>query len=91
MQHWMMNRSADSDQHAQDIYLTSVIGRRGLPYACPDISAVDRHIGWLYRQIKDRRLARFIQEFWADIDLLLERRMFLELDLQVSDAAWWRQ
>jgi hypothetical protein len=50
---------------------------------------VDEHIAGLYMQIEDNRrwLPNLVDELWADIDLLLERRMFLSLDLQVSDAA----
>jgi hypothetical protein len=83
----MSNRRAESDQRAHDVYLTSVIGSRGTPYACPDVSAVDKHIAWLYWRIDGAGSASAIQDLWADINLLLERRMFLQLDLQVGDAA----
>jgi len=86
---WMINRSFESDQSARRAHLTTVIGGRGTPYLCPNISAVDHHIVGLYRRIEDigPRLAKLVRELWTDIDLLLERRMFLQLDLQVSDAA----
>jgi hypothetical protein len=89
MMNWMTNRRVESDQRAQLAYLTAVIGGRGTPYPCPNVSAVDRHIVRLYKQIEDTGpgLSELVQEIWADIDLLLERRMFLQLDLQLSDAA----
>ncbi|WP_433273603.1 hypothetical protein ACQPZA_22950 [Pseudonocardia xinjiangensis] len=83
----MPKRSAGSGHRAHDVYLISVIGVRGTPYACPDVSAVDNHIAWLYRRIDGAESASSIQDLWADIDLLLERRMFLQLDLQITDAA----
>ncbi len=83
----MTKRSTGSGHRAHDVYLISVIGVRGTPFACPDVSAVDNHIAWLYRRIDGAESASSIQDLWADIDLLLERRMFLQLDLQVSDAA----
>jgi hypothetical protein len=82
----MTNRSAAA-QRAHDVYLTSVIGIRGTPYACPDVSAVDKHIAWLYWRLDGAGSASAVQDLWADINLLLERRMFLQLDLQVGDAA----
>jgi hypothetical protein len=50
---------------------------------------VDQHIGRLYTQIEGTApcLSELVQDLWADIDLLLERRLFLELDLQVSNVA----
>ncbi|MCW2718204.1 MAG: hypothetical protein JWR81_2026 [Pseudonocardia sp.] len=86
---WMINRRPESDQPVRSIDLTAVIGGRGTLYLCPDVAAVDQHIVRLYRQIEDIGLwlPELGQQNWADIDLLLERRMFLALDLQVSDAA----
>jgi hypothetical protein len=89
MMNWMINRSFESDQSARRAHLTTVIGGRGTPYLCPNISAVDHHIVRLYGRIEDTgpRHAKLVQDLWTDIDLLLGRRMFLQLGLQVSDAA----
>jgi len=88
MMSWMTNRGFESNQCAHRVDLTTVIGGRGNMYLCPNISTVDRHIVGLYERIQDPdpRFAELVHELWKDIDLLLERRMFLQLDLQVSDA-----
>jgi len=85
----MTNRNSELDLWAYMVDITEVVGCRGTSYACPDISAVDRHIVRLYRQIEDTGPgpAELVQELWADIDLLLERRVFLQLDLQARDSA----
>jgi hypothetical protein len=86
---WMINRSSESDPDAQSVDLTTVIGGRGTLYPCPNICALDLHIGRLYKQIEDtpRLFAELVLELWADIDLLLDRRLWLELNLQVSAPA----
>jgi hypothetical protein len=86
MMNWMINWNAEADRYAGSMDLTVVIGGQGALYPCPNTSAVDRHIVRLYKQIEDTG-PDHVQGLWADIDLLLERRMFLGLDLQVSDAA----
>ena len=59
--------------------LTTVVGRYGAPYRCPDISSVDGHIVELYNRIgyATPRFPGLVDEFWAEIDLLLDRRMWL--------------
>lgn len=59
--------------------LTTVIGHRGAPYPCPDMSSVDGHILELYNRIgcATPRFPGLVDEFWAEIDLLLDRRMWL--------------
>ncbi|HVW44839.1 MAG TPA: hypothetical protein VHC18_26170 [Amycolatopsis sp.] len=59
----------------------AVTGCSGTPYLCPDISVVDHHIARLYRRIEHTAVWRHevLQEFWADIDLLLDRRSWLEM------------
>ncbi|MFI5611638.1 hypothetical protein [Amycolatopsis sp. NPDC051903] len=61
--------------------LTTVTGRTGTQYPCPDLAAVDQHIAQLRQQIEDTPSCRrdLARELWADIDLLLDRRMWLEL------------
>jgi hypothetical protein len=86
---WMINRSSEPDRGAHSVDLTAVIGGRGTPYPCPNLCAVDQHIGRLYKQIEamPRWFSELVLELWADIDLLLDRRLWLQLDLAVSDAA----
>jgi hypothetical protein len=86
---WLINRSSESDRCAASVDRIAVIGGRGTPYLCPNIGAVDHHILRLYKQIGAGVAgpSEVVQELWTDIDLLLERRMFLQFDLQVSDAA----
>jgi hypothetical protein len=86
---WLSIRSFEPERYTPSVDFTVVVGTRGTEYLCPDVAAVDEHIAGLYMQIEDNRrwLPNLVDELWADIDLLLERRMFLSLDLQVSDAA----
>jgi hypothetical protein len=69
--------------------LTTVIGRRGVPYRCPDMSSVDGHIVVLYNRIgcAAPRFPGLVDEFWAEIDLLLDRRMWLAFDPESHEAA----
>jgi hypothetical protein len=66
--------------------LTTVIGHRGARYRCPDISSVDLHITELHRRIGDT-VPRLVEELWSEIDLLLDRRLWLELDPENGAAA----
>ncbi|MGW4489794.1 hypothetical protein ACWEOE_38920 [Amycolatopsis sp. NPDC004368] len=61
--------------------LTTVTGHTGTLYLCPDLSAVDQHIALLYREIAHLPPSHRDAEraMWADIDLLLDRRMWLEV------------
>ncbi|GAB2995233.1 hypothetical protein LWP59_25195 [Amycolatopsis acidiphila] len=61
--------------------LTTVTGRSGTLYLCPDTSTVDHHIARLYRRIEHTAAWRHevLEKFWADIDLLLDRRIWLEM------------
>ncbi|MHA6794649.1 hypothetical protein ACVGVM_14245 [Pseudonocardia bannensis] len=69
--------------------LTTVIGIRGTPYACPNIPTVDHHIAGLYTRIEraGTRFPDLVEEYWTEIDLLLDRRMWLELNAEISGAA----
>ncbi|NMH97866.1 hypothetical protein [Pseudonocardia acidicola] len=70
--------------------LTTVVGRRGTPYPCPDIPAVDHHIAGLYKRIEHAApwFPDIVRELWAEIDLLLDRRIWLEMDHSaIGDAA----
>jgi hypothetical protein len=91
MMNWMINWSSEpeSDRGTQSVDLTTVIGGRGTSYPCPDLCALDQHIGRLYRQIEATppRFPELVQELWADVDLLLDRRLWLLLDPQLSAAA----
>lgn len=68
--------------------VTTVIGISGTPYPCPDIVALDHHIIGLTHRIGHAgpRFPALVREFRADIDLLLERRRWLEVALDVRDA-----
>lgn len=75
--------------------LTSVIGVRGTPYPCPDMASLDEHIAWLCHRIEHAtpRFPALVEEFRAEIDLLLDRRRWLEIErdveseLEIRDAA----
>ena len=86
---WLSIKSFEPERYTPSVDFTIVVGSRGTEYLCPDVSAVDEHIAGLHKQIEENGgwLPEIVEELWADIDLLLERRMFLSLDLQVSDAA----
>jgi hypothetical protein len=66
--------------------LTSVLGVHGTPYPCPDIASLDAHIGWLCRRIAyaNARFPRLVEAFRADIDRLLDRRCWLEIQDNVE-------
>jgi hypothetical protein len=68
-----------SARNADDDLLTTVIGHHGAPYRCPDLASVDGYIVELYQRIGyvSSRFPHLVDEFWADIDLLLDRRMWL--------------
>ncbi|MEV4603432.1 hypothetical protein AB0K15_39365 [Amycolatopsis sp. NPDC049253] len=62
--------------------LTTVTGHNGTSYLCPDLSAVDQHITLLYQEIErtpPASRAEVERTVWADIDLLLDRRKWLEV------------
>lgn len=76
------NQASFSARCPDNDLLTTVIGSHGVPYRCPDISSVDGHILELSKRIRCAapRFPRLVVEFWADIDLLLDRRMWLAFD-----------
>lgn len=59
--------------------LTTVSGLNGTPYPCPDIAAVDRHIGELSHRIRQvsHIFPELVAGYRAEIDLLLDRRAWL--------------
>ncbi len=69
--------------------LTTVIGVRGTPYPSPHLAALDAHIRWLHHRLGHctPRFPALATEFRADIDLLLERRRWLEIDAGIPAAA----
>lgn len=71
--------------------LTTVIGVRGTPYPCPDLATLDDHIAWLCHRVANAapRFPALVTEFRVEIDLLLDRRRWLELEQQAAfrDAA----
>jgi hypothetical protein len=67
---------------------TTVVGCQGTPYWCATVSDVDGHIGRLYDRIRlvGLRSVELVQQLWADIDLLLDRRVWLLMEIEVNDA-----
>lgn len=68
---------------------TTVIGVCGTPYPSPHLAALDGHIRWLQYRLAHctPRFPALTAEFLADIDLLLERRRWLEIDAGIPAAA----
>jgi hypothetical protein len=69
--------------------LTTVVGVHGTLYACPTLPALDRHLAELCERIRRAtpRFPQLVREFRDEIDLLLDRRQWLELDLGVVPEA----
>jgi hypothetical protein len=61
--------------------VATVIGIGGTLYSCPDIKTLDAHVTWLRYRIKcaDPRFPCLVAEFRDDIDLLLDRRAWIEI------------
>lgn len=77
---WVARRPDVTDVPEGTALLDTVVGRRGRRYPCPTVSAVDHHLAGLRDRIT--RAARFVDmvaEFREDVDLLLDRRMWLSL------------
>jgi hypothetical protein len=85
---WRTNRESTPHRFTLSGRLATVVGNRAW-YSCTTLSAVDQHIARLHERIHQAgpRSRALVQELWADIDLLLDRRMWLQLDLQGSTAA----
>lgn len=60
---------------------SSVIGVNGDVYPCPTISALDGQIAALTDRIRRAgpRFPALLRDYRADIDLLLERRVWLQI------------
>lgn len=60
---------------------TTVMGLHGIRYACPDRSAVDEHLVGLCHRIEHAtpHFPHLIEAYRVEIDLLLDRRWWLEL------------
>jgi hypothetical protein len=71
--------------------LTTVIGVHGVPYPCPDLATLDAHIASLCRRIElaSPRFGTLVADFRTEIDLLLDRRRWLEIKepVQLPEAA----
>lgn len=69
--------------------LTTVIGIHGTAYVCRRISELDGHIVGLCDRIRHAtpRFPELVEDYRAEIDLLLDRRQWLELDPDLPDAA----
>ncbi|ODU06971.1 MAG: hypothetical protein ABS81_03140 [Pseudonocardia sp. SCN 72-86] len=60
---------------------TVVAGHRGTRYDCPDLAALDRHLVALTARIRQAapQFPSLARAFRDDVDLLLDRRRWLEL------------
>jgi hypothetical protein len=61
--------------------VTTIIGVGGSMYECPDIAALDGHIVSLRRcvELAGPEATILVRRCWADIDLLLDHRPWLEV------------
>lgn len=55
----------------------TVTGSSGNTYPCPDLATLDGHIARLHERAMGTMFPERIAEFRADIDMLLDRRMWL--------------
>lgn len=69
--------------------LTTVVGLNGAQYACPDIATLDEHLAGLCRRIEHAapHFPYLADAYRAEIDLLLDRRWWLELEDEVCEVA----
>ncbi|MEU4667569.1 hypothetical protein AB0F91_06255 [Amycolatopsis sp. NPDC023774] len=77
-----MKSNERSPRRSEPEDLTTVTGHTGTSYLCPDLSAVDQHITLLYQEIErtpPSSRPEVERTVWADIDLLLDRRKWLEV------------
>jgi len=67
--------------------LRMVYGARNNRYDCPDVAALDRHIHHLRRRIASigEQACNIVDDYRADIDRLLDRRLWLALPVASSE------
>ena len=67
--------------------LRMVHGARNDRYDCPDVAALDRHIGHLRRRITSigEQAPNITDDYRADIDRLLDHRFWLTLPIASSE------
>ncbi|GEL26441.1 hypothetical protein PSU4_53950 [Pseudonocardia sulfidoxydans NBRC 16205] len=60
---------------------TVVTGQRGTAYSCPDLDTLDGHLAALCTRIRQAtpQFPSLVRAFRDDVDLLLDRRRWLEL------------
>jgi hypothetical protein len=82
-----MTRPPAIDSRGHDPVLT-VFGAEGATYSCPDLQSVDAHLARLCDRLGHAtpRFPALIALFRSEIDRLLDRRRWLELDAMVVDA-----
>jgi hypothetical protein len=68
--------------------LTTVFGAESATYSCPDLAAVDVHLGRLCQRLElaSPRFPVLVDLFRAEIDLLLDRRWWLERTAATAPA-----
>ena len=66
--------------------LTTVFGAEGATYSCPDLPSLDAHLAKLCVRLGHAtpRFPALIQLFRSEIDRLLDRRRWLELESTVA-------
>ncbi|GLZ47615.1 hypothetical protein Acsp06_38000 [Actinomycetospora sp. NBRC 106375] len=66
--------------------LTTVFGAESATYRCPDLAAVDAHLANLCRRLElaSPRFPALVALFRSEIDLLLDRRRWLELTADLT-------
>lgn len=62
----------------------SVIGSGGTNYPCPDVETLDGHITKLHERAAETTFPERAAEFRTDIDMLLDRRLWL---VSMADCA----
>jgi hypothetical protein len=82
-----MTRPAAIDTRGHDPLIT-VFGAEGATYSCPDLQSVDAHLARLCDRLgyATPRFPALITLFRSEIDRLLDRRRWLELDAMVVDT-----
>lgn len=78
-----MRRPGFRPQHDDPARVVTGLG--GTLYDCSDLRTLDGHLEVLRQQIARTRFRERIVEFRADIDLLLDRRLWLSLTSTCAD------
>ena len=82
---WNLSPAPDPDPDP----LTVVDGLNGSTYPCPDIPTLDAHLAALSDRLRHAapRFPHLVRSFRKDIDRLLDRRLWLELETGLATKA----